>query len=42
LILAQAPTFIKLREAARSEHRKGRTLAWDDVKAATSKDEAPD
>ena len=40
LILAQAPSFIKLREAARAEHRKGQTLAWDDVKTATIEDES--
>ena len=40
LILAQAPAFIKLRETARKEYRKGQTLAWDEAKAASSEDEA--
>jgi len=42
LILAQAPAFIKLRETARSEYRKGRSLAWDDLKAASSEDQTSD
>lgn len=42
LILAQAPTFIKLRETARAEYRKGQTLAWDEVRTAAGKGEAAD
>lgn len=42
LILAQAPSFIKLREAARSEHRKGQTLAWEDVRATSSEGDDSD
>ncbi len=32
LILAQAATFVKLREKARTELRKGLTVSWDSVK----------
>jgi prevent-host-death family protein len=42
IILAQAPAFIKLREDARSEYRKGRTEAWEDVKAATGEIQEPE
>ena len=30
VILAQAPSFMKLGETARFEYRKGQTLVWDD------------
>ncbi len=33
LILAQAPTFIKLRERAREEYRRGLTKDWSELKA---------
>jgi len=42
LILARAPSFIKLRETARGEYKRGRTLPWSDVKAVASKAEASD
>lgn len=38
LILAQAPTFIKLRETARGEYRRGATADWADVKRRPTED----
>lgn len=37
LILAQASTFIRLRDEARAELRKGRTVGWESLKQKVSK-----
>ncbi len=36
LILAQAPSFIRLRDEAREEHRRGETAGWSDLKESRS------
>lgn len=38
LILSQAATFVKLRDEARAELRKGFTRSWDSVKREGSRD----
>jgi prevent-host-death family protein len=42
LILAHAPTFIKLREEGRSELRKGQTTSWESLKKKVNKAESSD
>ncbi len=37
LILANAPAFVKLREEARTELRKGQTVSWDSLKRKVGK-----
>ncbi len=36
LILAQVPTFIKLREQAREEYRRGLAKDWSELKARSA------
>lgn len=42
LILAHAPSFIKLREEARSELRKGLTVGWETLKQRVDKPSSRD
>jgi prevent-host-death family protein len=41
LILAHAPQFIRLREKGRADRRKGKTIAWDALKAKVHESESP-
>lgn len=42
LVLANAPAFVKLRQEARGELRKGQTVGWESLKRKASKTPIPD